>query len=191
MTTLHQKITTNQSLGIRRLISTWIAMIDRCYNPCSIQYKNYGGRGIQVCDRWLDKSYGLINFIQDMGIKPPKYTLERVDNSKGYFPENCKWVTNTTNQRNKRNNKIIEYKGELYVLAKLCEIKNLNLQLVARRIQRGWDVERAIDQPGIGTWQDYLNELERKRNNQELKEYHRLYRQNKKIKNCIPWNGCT
>jgi hypothetical protein len=81
----------------------WSAMIQRCTNNNSPYYKNYGGRGIKVCDRWLKFE----NFHDDMKDKPSKkLTLERIDNEKGYFKENCRWATMQEQSRNKRNTQI-------------------------------------------------------------------------------------
>ncbi len=78
--------------------STWNCMKTRCENPKTKNYKNYGGRGITVCGRW-DK---FENFLEDMGEKPEGLSIERVDNNKGYFKENCKWATCTEQSRNRR-----------------------------------------------------------------------------------------
>ena len=80
----------------------WSGMKARCYNPNNAAYKDYGGRGIIVCDRWKN-SFSL--FCKDMGSKPfPKAQLDRIDNDGNYEPGNCRWVSTTTNNQNRRDN---------------------------------------------------------------------------------------
>lgn len=80
----------------------WAGMLQRCTNPNDSSCKNYGGRGIMVCVRW----FKFENFIEDMGKRPaPELTLERINNDKGYSPENCKWATRTEQRRNTRPRK--------------------------------------------------------------------------------------
>jgi hypothetical protein len=82
----------------------WKGMKRRCYNKNYRQYKDYGGRGITICDRWLES---FVNFYQDMGPRPnPNMNIERIDNNKGYEPSNCKWATTKEQNRNKNCNKI-------------------------------------------------------------------------------------
>lgn len=83
------------------LYSTWRSMLARCYNQKNSNYHNYGGRGITVCDRWLEKD-GLINFIKDMGERPDGLSLDRVDNNGNYTPENCRWASKSLQHFNKR-----------------------------------------------------------------------------------------
>ncbi len=85
-----------------KTFATWIAMIGRVTQKNSAGYHNYGGRGIAICDRWSEFS----NFLSDMGYTPEGMTLERVDNSLGYYPENCRWASHTRQNRNSRNTKL-------------------------------------------------------------------------------------
>lgn len=85
------------------LINHYRSMMQRCYSVNSKAYNRYGGRGIKVCDRWADKLSGLQNFANDMGEKPDKtFSLDRLDNEKGYCPENCRWATSTAQNINRR-----------------------------------------------------------------------------------------
>jgi hypothetical protein len=80
--------------------SRWNGMKTRCNNPRATSYSRYGGRGIRVCDRWIN-SYE--NFLADMGRCPIGYSLNRIDNNKGYSPENCCWDTYKNQARNRRH----------------------------------------------------------------------------------------
>jgi hypothetical protein len=85
-----------------REYSSWNAMIQRCTNPNEIGYKNYGGRGISVCERWFD----FANFFADMGARPDRMTLDRIDVNGNYEPSNCRWATYSDQLRNRRRSPV-------------------------------------------------------------------------------------
>lgn len=85
--------------GPSREYSSWQGMKNRCLVPSHQGYKNYGGRGIKICDRWLNS---FSNFVSDMGERPAKFTLDRIDPDGNYDPSNCRWASWQTQARNKR-----------------------------------------------------------------------------------------
>jgi hypothetical protein len=122
----------------------WDAMIQRCTNPNNKHYKNYGNRGIKVCPRWRD----FAQFYRDCGPRPsPKHTIERVDNDKGYAPANCKWATRKEQQNNRRNNRLLCFKGATKTLTQWAETLGMSPGAVAARIRLGWSTERALTVP--------------------------------------------
>lgn len=107
------------------------------------QYKDYGGRGITVCDRWRE----FVNFYADMGDPPAGLTLERKDNDGNYCPENCVWATRKQQYRNQRSNIRVTYKGETRVLSEWAEKLGINYGTVYHRIKNGWEVPLAFEAP--------------------------------------------
>lgn len=82
---------------------SWQSMKERCYNPKSTSYFRYGEKGITICNRWLDS---FENFLADMGERPEGTTIDRIDGSKGYCKENCRWATKIDQSRNRKSNKL-------------------------------------------------------------------------------------
>lgn len=112
----------------------WMSMRARCNNKNTPYYKNYGGRGITVCKRWDDFK----KFYEDMGDRPEGMTLDRTDNDKGYYPENCRWATWSEQHRNNRKNVLILYKGKKCTLAEISQLTGLNQKMLSKRVKRGW-----------------------------------------------------
>ena len=128
------------------LYTTYIAMHQRCENSKHINYKNYGGRGITVCDEWSGK-YGFLNFKKwaNENYWVDGLTLDRKDNDKGYFPNNCRWVTTLQQEYNKRNNIMCEYANLIIPLGMIAKIEEVNYGMLRDRIQnKGMSVSQAI-----------------------------------------------
>lgn len=125
--------------------STWRGMIDRCTRQNSIAYKDYGGRGIKVCERWRESFQ---NFLDDMGKRPSsKHTIERSDNSRGYGPDNCCWATREQQGSNTRRNRVLVHNGRTRTLAQWAKETGLSGSLIAWRLEAGWPVEDALTKP--------------------------------------------
>jgi len=127
-----------------RAFSIWANMKTRCGNPKATRYKNYGGRGITVCDRWKNS---FENFLADMGEPPEGMTLEREDTRGNYEPSNCKWATQKEQQRNRGNNHLITAESKTLCLAEWAEVQKLSRGTIKKRLARGWTPERAVTQP--------------------------------------------
>ena len=141
-------------MQLSRLLSS---VIIRCYSPKHKYYKNYGGKGIKVCDEWICDG-GLDNFYNwaiksgFTGEKNEKgynvQQLDRIDNSKGYSPENCRWATKIEQANNTKSNLIIEYNGEKDTLANWCRKLDMPYMTVFLRIhRRNWSVDKAFNTP--------------------------------------------
>lgn len=116
------------------------SMMDRCYLATSHTYKNYGGRGITVCDRWHDFE----NFYADLGDKPAGMTLERINNQGPYSPDNVRWATYKDQANNRRSNIVLEFQGRKQTMQQWCDEFGLKLATVWARLNRGWSVDRAL-----------------------------------------------
>jgi hypothetical protein len=116
-----------------RAYGTWLAIKQRCFNPRAFAYKDYGGRGITVCDRWLNFD----NFLADMGQPGPGETIERIDNDAGYEPGNCRWATRREQQNNRRSNRRLTVKGETHTIAEWSRISGVHHNTLTQRIDAG------------------------------------------------------
>ena len=119
------------------LYSTWQGIRRRCLNPNHRQWNDYGGRGITICSRWND----FHAFVEDMGPRPDGYTLDRIDNDLGYFPENCRWASRKTQQRNQRKTRYVVIEGKKYLAAKLSDISGHKTETIVERARSGLSYE--------------------------------------------------
>lgn len=118
----------------------WRAMINRCYNKNHTYYYNYGGRGITICDEWKNDYQNFCNWANNSGYKKG-LSLDRIDNNKGYFPENCRWATRKQQGRNQRTNRNITINGETKLMCEWAEISGVSSKEICKRIKRGWKNE--------------------------------------------------
>lgn len=120
----------------------WSAMLSRCRNPKNRAYPNYGRRGIGVSGRWI--SYE--NFLADMGRRPtPKHSLDRINNSLGYSPDNCRWATQKTQANNSRNNRLITYRSVTRNLSQWSTVTGIKHGTISARLARyGWPTAQAL-----------------------------------------------
>ena len=125
------------------LRSIWRAMKHRCLNPNNKHYKDYGGRGIIVCERWLDFN----NFLVDVFPRPPKFSLERINNNENYCPENVRWASMKDQQNNRRNNRKITLKEITKTLTEWSRETGLSIHVIFYRLKRGWSIERTLTEP--------------------------------------------
>lgn len=124
--------------------STWQCMKQRCLNPHSESFSNYGSRGITICKQWVN-SFEI--FLDDMGEAPEGMSIERINNNGNYEPGNCKWATDATQMRNTRRNVFLTVNGVTACLTDLCVHFNLPLSTIKTRLKRGWPIEKAFNRP--------------------------------------------
>ena len=135
-----------------RLYELWCGIKQRCNNPNNISYKWYGGKGIKVCDEWNNDYLSFKKWASDSGydetLPRGMQTIERIDTFKDYSPENCTWKTINEQQRNKRNNRLFEHKGEKHTLAEWSEILGIDYTILHSRVLGyGWNIKEAIEKP--------------------------------------------
>jgi hypothetical protein len=142
-------ITTQHGKWGHPLFSIYKGMLSRCYNTSDKRFNCYGGRGISICDRWLN----ILNFIEDMYPTFKKgLTIERIDNNGNYSPENCRWATRKEQNRNYRRNINITHNGKTLCLVEWSEETGIPYGTLWDRIKvRGWSIEKSLNTPPIKT----------------------------------------
>lgn len=135
--------------GRSKTYRSWESMLERCYSKSSSSYKHYGEKGVSVCDRWNPREGGgFNNFLEDMGERPERKTLERIDVNKNYCPENCKWATMKEQASNKRNTVMLTFNGKTQSITAWAEETGIPYATLKKRIGTyKWSVERALTTP--------------------------------------------
>lgn len=129
----------------QKTYQTWSGIIRRCANPNQTGFEHYGGRGIKVCDRWMES---FENFLTDMGEPPSKrHSIERVDVNGNYEPSNCIWAMPDVQARNKRNVRQIEFNGRTMTIADWARELGFGERMIWMRLSYGWSVERTLTTP--------------------------------------------
>ena len=124
--------------------NAWVNMKARCLNPNHKAYSDYGGRGISVCDRWLN----LENFLADMGSRPTaKHSLDRIDNNGDYSAENCKWSTKAEQSNNQRTNRLITIGCVTLNIAQWTKEMGFGQNVIKDRLKLGWSEFDAVMTP--------------------------------------------
>ena len=108
-----------------RLYRIYDAMKQRCYNPDHKKYKDYGARNITICDEWLNDRTTFFNWALSNGYND-NLTIDRIDNNKGYSPDNCRWVDMSIQRYNRRNTILLKYKGEYKTVKEIAQIENIS-----------------------------------------------------------------
>lgn len=129
-----------------KLYNTWCNMKQRCLNPNNPGYKDYGGRGIDICEIWKNDYMEFYNWAISNGYKDGLY-LDRIDNDKGYSPNNCRWVTNKENCNNMRKNHLVTYNGKTLTVSQWADELNINYSSLCTRLSNGWSMEKIIKTP--------------------------------------------
>ena len=130
-----------------RIMNIYQGMKDRCYKPTKSNYLYYGGRGIKICEEWLDKENGLMKFYIwaiNNGYED-NLTIERIDKNGNYSPDNCKWATFEEQANNKRNNHLITYNGETHTIAEWSKILNIPYCTLFDRLKRKYDIKKVFN----------------------------------------------
>lgn len=132
--------------GKLRIYRIWQAMISRCYYKGDAGYKYYGGRGISVCELWLNDFLSFKNWAVSNGYKD-YLTIDRIDTNGNYEPSNCRWATYKEQANNKRNNRILTVNGVSMTVSEWSDKTGISPKAIYGRIAKGWDSERVVTTP--------------------------------------------
>ncbi len=146
---LQREFVTTHSMTGTPEYRSWNSMKARCFNKKSFLYNRYGARGITVCNEWINS---FEQFYHDMGHRPKGTSIDRIDNNKGYFKENCRWATSKQQNRNTSGNTYYLIDGVKMSVSEAAEKYNINRYTVYDRLKRGWDIMDALQKPVRKMW---------------------------------------
>lgn len=126
-----------------RIYTIWDKMKRRCCNPTDPAYKDYGGRGITVCDEWLNSFVSFREWANENGYSKD-LSIDRIDVNGNYCPENCRWADAKTQCNNRRNNHNITFNGETRTIAEWSRVTGIPQDVISYRVKSGWGTERAL-----------------------------------------------
>ena len=155
------KSRTTHHMSTSKLYSVWNSMKGRCFCETDKSFAYYGGRGITVCDEWKNDFQAFYDWAiangYDTNAKRGECTLDRIDNDGNYEPSNCRWVTNATQQNNKRNNHLITFNGVTHNISEWEKRLGFKRGVISSRINEyGWSIEKALTE---GACEDLLESV--------------------------------
>lgn len=130
--------------GLSPEYGAWRAMVRRCHNPNQSNYPYYGGRGIVVCDGWRKDFAAFLAHIGPMPADGKRYSVDRIDNARGYEPGNVRWADRLAQANNKRNSRTITHAGRTLTIAQWARETGLTVGTITRRVRLGWTAERTL-----------------------------------------------
>lgn len=140
----NRMIATKHGGSFTRLYRIFQAMNERCYRPRHMHYANYGGRGIGICGEWRGNFAAFREWAMSHGYDDAK-SIDRVDNDKGYSPDNCRWVDAMTQGNNRRINRMLTVEGQTHTLAEWSRLTGIGYTTIRERLKRGWSVAMALE----------------------------------------------
>lgn len=129
-----------------RLYKLFYGIRDRCYNKNGKDYKNYGGRGIKICDKWLQDPNEFIRWANNNGYKKG-LSIDRINVNGNYEPSNCRWVSAKKQANNRRSNLVITFEGKTMTASEWCALKGWNRHVIPERLKKGWSLEKTMTTP--------------------------------------------
>lgn len=142
---LFKNAVTKHNLSRTRIYRIWAGLFQRCKNKNNPSYKDYGGRGICICEEWNDFE-NFVEWARQNGYEK-KLTLDRIDVNGNYCPTNCRWATPKEQSNNRRDNHFMEYNGKKYTLTEFARENQIDPSVFSYRYRAGWSIEEAINTP--------------------------------------------